>query len=145
MVPQCPILLITWVFRTGNKLSEVTILPKMGSRFSISKASCPWAQSLRPRNNNTAMSKTLFTYQLLTQSPFDYYFLKTLIPIRSKFPNQRSFEELPQRNAFFFAFALGRDADTPFVIKDMGETIFFNQTDRIEVAGNRFPKVTLTF
>ena len=51
---------------------------------------------------------------------------EALIPIRSELPNHRLAEELPQRDAVAFAFAFGGHADTPLVIEDVGEAVFFD-------------------
>ena len=73
------------------------------------------------------------------------FHLQPLVPFFPKLPDQRPFQEFPKWNAFLFAFAFGRTTNAPFVIKDMGKTVFFNQTDRVEVTGNRFPEVAFSF
>ena len=70
---------------------------------------------------------------------------KAFIPFFAKLPDQRFFQELPQGDVFFFAFAFGRHADAPFVVEDMGESVFFHEADGVEMAGDGFPEVTFAF
>ena len=65
---------------------------------------------------------------------FINHFLQPVIPVLPELPNHWAFKELPQRNAFMLALAHGWHTDAPFVVEDMGETIFFYQSDRVEVA-----------
>ena len=76
---------------------------------------------------------------------FLYHFLQPIIPVFSKLADHWLAEELPQRDAVAFAFALGGHADAPFVVKDVGEAVFFDQSDGVEVAGYWLPKVTFAF
>ena len=76
---------------------------------------------------------------------FLYHFLQASIPFLPEFANHRLAEELPQRDAVTFALAFGGHAHTPFVVEDVGETVFFHQTDRVEVARNRLPEVAFAF
>lgn len=62
------------------------------------------------------------------------YYLQSSVPVLTELTNHGSFEEFPKRETFFLAFALGRDADTPFMVEDVGEAILFHQADRVEVA-----------
>ena len=60
MVPQCAILLITWVFLTGFKLSEATILPKIGNLSRSVTASSTWEKALKEISSSTMMGKKRF-------------------------------------------------------------------------------------
>ena len=73
------------------------------------------------------------------------HFFQPIVPVLPELPHHRAFEEFPQQDALVFAFALGGHAHAPFVVEDVGETIFFYEANRIEMAGNRFPEVALAF
>lgn len=72
-------------------------------------------------------------------------FQQAVIHFFTEASNHGLFEELVKRNAFLFAVSFCGDADAPFVIGDMHESVFFHEPDRVEVAAYRLPEINLTF